>query len=227
MEAGINEEIFFNDGGDVLVVGYVLRENNECNGDISHRNSRYIRAAELAEGAECLKEGEIGHCKEGLDSHAARNECAEAAEVDNFKSVVVCSYTDNCKDCRNRIAGDDTDDERDKLNHLLAEDGAEHGHKESDKSAGNGDIDACRRLAAHCVGALLQVADSVAGERKSYNCDCGSDNGGRHEPVYPVDAGDFNRYCEDDIDETRKNSAEDQAEIAECDGCCARESGCH
>ena len=60
METGLNKEVSFNYGRDVLVVSDVLCEDNECNGDISHCNSRYVRTAELAEGAESLRKVKSG-----------------------------------------------------------------------------------------------------------------------------------------------------------------------
>ena len=132
METGLNKEVSFNYGRDVLVVSDVLCKDNECNGDISHCNSRYVRTAELAEGAESLEEGEVGYRNKGFDSHSVSNECSEAAEVDNFESVVSGLDADDGEDSRDSVAGEDADDERDELDHLLAEDGAEHCHEESD-----------------------------------------------------------------------------------------------
>ena len=209
------------------MVSDVLCEDNECNGDISHCNSRYVRTAKLAEGAESLEEGEVGYRNKGFDSHSVSNECSEAAKVDNFESVVSGLDADDGEDSRDSVAGDDTDDERDELDHLLAEDGAEHGHEESDETADDSDIDACGRLAVDCIGAFLEVADSVSCERKSDYSDGGSDNGGGHELIDPADTGNLDSYCYNNIDETREHSAENQSEIAERNGGRACESGCH
>ena len=227
METGLNKEVSFNYGRDVLVVSDVLCEDNECNRDISHCNSRYVRTAELAEGAESLEEGEVGYRNKGFDSHSVSNECSEAAEVDNFESVVSGLDADDGEDSRDSVAGEDADDERDELDHLLAEDGAEHCHEESDETADDSDIDACGRLAVDCIGAFLEVADSVACERKSDYSNGGSDNGGGHELIDPADTGNLDRYCYNNIDETREHSAENQSEIAERNGGRACESGCH
>ena len=134
---------------------------------------------------------------------------------------------DDGEDSRDSVAGEDADDERDELDHLLAEDGAEHCHEESDETADDSDIDACGRLAVDCIGAFLEIADSVSCERKSDYSDGGSDNGGGHELIDPADTGNLDSYCYNNIDETREHSAENQSEIAERNGGRACESGCH
>ena len=146
---------------------------------------------------------------------------------DKTKEIVSGLDSDDGEDSRDSVAGEDADDERDELNHLLAEDGAEHCHEESDETADDSDIDACGRLAVDCIGAFLEVAYSVACERKSDYSDGGSDNGGGHELIDPADTGNLDSYCYNNIDETREHSAENQSEIAERNGGSACESGCH
>ena len=184
MEAGLNEEIFLNDGGDILVVCDVLCEDNECDRHISHCNGSYVGAAELAEAAECLKEGEVGHREEGVEAYAILNKCTETAEVDYSESVVAGLDADSGEHRCNRIAGEDADDEGDELCHLLAEYGADHGDKESYEAAYDCYIHACGGCAVNHVGALLEVADSIACEYRNG----GADNRCGHELVYPVNA---------------------------------------
>ena len=188
MEAGLNEEIFLNDGGDILVVCDVLCEDNECDRHISHCNGSYVGTAELAEAAECLKEGEVGHREEGVEAYAILNKCTETAEVDYSESVVAGLDADSGEHRCNRIAGEDADDEGDELCHLLAEYGADHGDKESYEAAYDSYIHACGRCAVNHVGALLEVADSIACERKTDYRNGGADNRCGHELVYPVNA---------------------------------------
>ena len=107
----------------------------------------------------------------------------ENGEVDNLKRGVAGLDSDYGEDCCGKVAGADTDDERDKLSHLFAvyraDDDGEEGNKAAEKSnigvccgysrnlVNNGSVldnlsgDLCHNLAEG------KVADCIACKRKT------------------------------------------------------------
>ena len=142
--------------------------------------------------------------------------------VDDDQSVVSGVLADQGKDGSDKIACQDTDDEGDQLDHVLAVGGAEHGHRQRHQAADQRDIDGAPfHVATH------QVTDGVAREAQADDGDGGSDDDRGHQLVDPLDAAELDDQGDGDINEARDQGAEDQAGIADGDGGRAAEGGEH
>ena len=138
-----------------------------------------------------------------------------------MKSGIVCFYADNGKYGSGNIACENADDEGDKLHHFFAVYGAKNNGEKGDKSANECNIRACGRYLSHLINnstvfnnlfyrvchnlALCKVGNSIAGKRKTYDRNCGTDDNCRHKLVNPFYAGNLygngnyniNKACEE------------------------------
>ena len=225
------------------MVGYVFSEYYERDGDICNRDGSDIRAVKFAEALDSGEEGEVG---------IPFAECVlEQAEVDYLKCFVAGCDTDSGEDCGYCVSCEDTDDERDHFKHFLAVYRASDGYEQSYKSANKryvrraehyrirlGDYVAC------CVenfiavdqnvrndvferAAFGKVADCVTCQRKSDDCDGRSDDDCGHKFVEPLDACEFDYYCDDDVYQSCEDRAEDKSEISQLHGYAACECRAH
>ena len=245
-EAGIGKKVALDDRGDVLMVGDVLCEYYECNGNVCNRDSAEILGSELIEAAERGKEGELGNCKEGREADAILPKICEVAEIDELKRGVLGSNAYNGEDKGCGVACKDTENEGDELCHLLTVCRAKDNGKEGYKTAKNSDKRICKRnevcgfayndavlhnLLKYRFGdvTLLKIADSVACKRKTDDSDRRADNYGRHKLVDPIGADELNDKCDDHVNETCENRTCDKAEVSDrgaCRACkCRRHRG--
>ena len=72
-----------------------------------------------------------------------------------------------------------------------------------------------------------QVADGIAGKRKTDDCNGGSDDNGRHNLGNPLYARYLNNYGDNDINQSGKNRTENEAEIAKSHGNASGKGGGH
>ena len=200
------QQITLDDAGEILVVGDMLREYDEGDGDVGDGDGGYIAAGEAVEALEGLKEGEIWH----------PGHIGEETEVDDLKSGILGGVADNGEDGGDDVTGKDADDEGNHLKEFLAENGAEHGGGKSYEAADHADIGA--GAVRNCAGGTHEIAYCVAGEGESDDGDRGSDNDGGHELIDP--AGSDSLYDESDynVHKTGEESAENETEVADLSG---------
>ena len=217
METGLLKKLVSDDGGEVLVVCYVLGENNECDGNICNRDRCYVLAVYLAKALCRLEEGEVR-----VPLHVGK-----AREVDDDHSLVACRIADNGEHGSYEIACDNTDHERNELSHFLSVDRANgddcEGHKCADEAEPA--VEVHLEYSAVCLGDGDRVADSIACERETDDSDGRSDDNSGHELVNPTNACELNDNCYKHIYEPCECSADDYAREACLCGSCARE-GC-
>lgn len=211
VQTGIGDEVALDDGADVLMVGDVLGENDESNGDIEESDIRNSRAVEglIALG---VQEGEIV-IDEAFEAYGLE-ERLERAVIHYLEVIDVGGVTDDREKRRHDVTYRDTDDEGDEFHRLVALNGAEYDDEEGNKTAKESD-----EVIAHTRSARFDyVAHGVAGKGKTYQSDGGSDNDGRHEFVDPLGAREFDDYRYNDVNGRRKSRAEQNAEISERHG---------
>ena len=80
VEAGVFKQVGADDGGEILVIGYVFGEHDEGNGNVRYRDGCYVAAAEVFEALERFDQGEVGN--------GEYLETLEGIEVDDFKRIV-------------------------------------------------------------------------------------------------------------------------------------------
>lgn len=221
VETGLFKEVFFNDGGEVLVVCDVLCEYYECNGDVGDCDCCYVTAVDVLDALDTFDEGEVGDVEE---AHVS-----ECAEVDYLESCVVCCKTDNCEDRCCSITCEDTDDEGDEFRHLLAEYGADDDYQKCDKSAEKCDMGVSCGFACCSVEDLTfcEVAYCIACEGETDDGNCGADNACGHQLVDPLDTCYLNYDSDDYVDETCEYSTDDESEVSYLHGECTCECGHH
>lgn len=220
MKAGFFKQVALNDARKVLVVSNMLSKNNESNGNISNSNGSDVLAVNFSKSFERGKEGEVGNPLHIL----------EESEVDNLKRLISGSVTDEGEDSSNHISCKNTDNEGDKLNHLLAENGADHYGDHSNKSANQADpyVSVHYKSTGTCVVcACERVADGVSCKGKTDKGDGGSDNNGGHKFIDPANASEFNYEGDNNINESCKGSTDDDACVTGGNRCGACEGSEH
>ena len=218
-QAGVDQQVVADDGGDVLVVGDVLGKDDEGDRDVGDRDGTDVATVQLFQTVDGLEEDEILRDQlvvdKGFERHAVFPENAELGEVEHLECVDAGGVADGGEDRRDGVACEDAENEGDQANHLLAVGGAEHGHEESDKTAQDGD----ERGGESCAGGVRyaaghEVGNGVSGQRKADDGNCRPNDHNRHELLQPANTGEFNDQSDHDIDKTGKYRAEDQADIA-------------
>ena len=177
------------------MVRNVLSEYNERNGDVGNRDCRDIAGIQFLNALERFDEREV---RNPLNA-------GELGEVNDLQSSVACCKTDYGEQSRYDVACENTDDERDHLEHLLAVDGAEHRDCQCDEATDDADI------SGSSGGVAGQIADSVACEGESDDRDGRSDDDCRHDLIDPLDTDCFDDDCQDYIDKACEGCADDQA----------------
>ena len=231
VKTGILKKVMVNDGGEILVVCDMLRENNESNGDICNCDGCKIAPLKVTEALERINEGKFGDGEEGLDGNAVCNKVLEGSEVNDLHSVNACDIADYGEHKSYRIAGEDTNDEGDELGHLLTVGRAENNYNECNNRTDEREpeIGAHNERAVAVLGTVGEyVLNSRACERKTDERNGGTDNYRGHELVDPFNANklDHNRDCY--VNETCKDRADKDSEVAEahrgsaCEGCAHR-----
>ena len=126
-------------------------------------------------------------------------------EVDYLESIVAGYKTENGEQGRYKVTCEDSDDEGNHLQHRLTEEGAEHRDSQSDEAADDADI------SGSSGGVAGQIADGIACQRKSDDCDGRSDDNCRHELIDPFDTDCFDDDCKHGTEESEGASKEDRA----------------
>ncbi len=206
METGLFCEVGSDDGRQVLVVGDVLSKDNECHRDVGYSDGCDVPEIQFLDTFERLNKCEVGN----------PFDVCEFGEVDYLESIVAGYKAENGEQGRYKVTCEDSDDEGNHLQHLLAEEGAEHRDSQSDETADDADI------SGSSGGVAGQIADGIACQRKSDDCDGRSDDNCRHELIDPFDADCFDDDCQNHIDETREGRADDQTCVT---GLCGNGTG--
>ena len=220
VETGILQKILFNDGGQVLMVGQMLGKDHGGHGNIGHEEGEDVLAVDVLDTLDGLHEGEVGNRDDGLDAEVGE-EIDDGIEIDNQQGGDVGDLTDDGEDGGHGVACQNTDDEGDEADHLLAEGGAEHGDGQGDETADDGHVDGT------ACGGGLEVADGVTCQGQTDDGDGGADDGGGHELGDPLDAHQFNDQGDQHVDETGHGGADDETHITGLGGCGTREGGAH
>ncbi len=219
VQAGLNQQVGADDGGQVLVVSDMLSEHNKGNRHIGNGHGCDECAVDLAEALQSAYNGEL---RDGEDLHVA-----EHGEVNDLQSHIAGSQADDGEDGCHHIACQDAQDEGDQLSHLLAVDGEEDNGKQGDQAADQSHIGAAGGNAVHQDLAGGQIAYSVAGQGEADDGDGGSDDHRGHQLVDPVNAHSLDHQCDDHIDQCGKGSTYDQACVAGGSRGCAAEGSEH
>ena len=135
VKTGLLKKILLNDGGDVLVVSNMLCENDECNGNVSNSNGGEVGSVELGNTLESFNKGELGDGDEGVERYAVLEEVGDVSKVDNLEGIDVSDAADQCEESGNSIAGENTENEGDQTNHLLAVGCADRGDDQGNQTA--------------------------------------------------------------------------------------------
>ena len=186
----------------------VFRKYDESYGNICHSDRSEIRSKASAPfeiALECFKE-----CEVGIPLHVL-----EFGEIYYFKSLYACRISYNGEYSRNNITCNDSYYKRNKLHHLLSENGTDYDREERHKST----YKANKRVRIHyestvCVfRSTHSVSDCIARKRKTYYSNRRSYNNRRHYFVYPFCSGKLNNYGYYDIYESRKERSEYKPDI--------------
>ena len=140
VETGLLQKILLNDGGQVLVVGDMLGEDDQGHGGVGHGNGADVGAVNILEALDGLDEGELGERNDGLHTEVGE-QVDQGIEVDDLQRVHTGEGTDDGEDGGQSVTGQDTHDEGDQADHLLTEGGAEHGNGQGDQTAEDSDVD--------------------------------------------------------------------------------------
>ena len=201
VQAGILQQVLANDGGQVLVVSQVLREDHEGHGNIGHQNSGEVAHIQILYALHGLQEGKLRHSK---DLHIL-----EQGEVNNGNAA-------QGKDGGHNIARQDTDDEGDHLGHLLAVGGNDHHHQQGDHGAGKGspgggihdEVGRGAEVGLCAVGE--HIFDGSTGQRQADQSHGGSDDGCGHDLIDPVNTDQLDHDGDDHIHQASQGSTDDQ-----------------
>ena len=134
----------------------VFRKNNECNRNICNRYCSYVFCVNRRKAFFSLKE-----CEVGVPLHIVKER-----EVDNHKVVISRFNADYGENCRNSVACENTDDERNKFCHFFAVNRANHNsekcYKRADKTDPAFSAHDVNRVCRIKFGKFKHIADCVA-----------------------------------------------------------------
>ena len=217
-QTGVFEEVLFNDGRNVLVVGNVFCEYNKRNRNVRRRDGADVLTGQFAERPECFHKGERGNGEErGEGNLAVHEKVREVREINDLERVDACDGTDDGEQGGYCVTGADADDERDQAGGLPAERGGENGHEQSYNRAENAYERTCRGDTVHINFTGLCVTDRVSREGKTDDRNGRTDNNGGHELVDPVDADLLDDKGDDNVYKTCHDRTDNHAEVAESD----------
>ena len=217
VKTGIFKKVLTDDGGKILVVCDMFRKYDECNGNVGNGDGADIGSVDIGKSFESGDESEVGK-----PLHIF-----EEVKIDNAESVAFSGDADDGEDSGNDIAAEDTEHERYHFCHFLSVNGEEHNGEESNETADKCNVNGSGGNIVNGVAAFLEIADGVAGKRKSDDGNGRSDNYCGHEFCDPLDAAEFNYDGNDNVNETCEESAEKKSGIACCRGNRAGKSGAH
>ena len=206
VETGLLQKILLNDGGQVLVVGDMLGEDDQGHGGVGHGNGADVGAVNILEALDGLDEGELGERNDGLHTEVGE-QVDQGIEVDDLQRVHTGEGTDDGKDGGQSVTGQDTHDEGDQADHLLTEGGAEHGNGQGDQTAEDSDVDGA------AGGSGLQVADGVTGQGQTDDGNGGTNDHGGHQLFDPVHANELDDESDQHVDQTGDDSTDDQTQV--------------
>ena len=224
-------EVFTDDGTEVLVVCDVFREDNECYGDECQSD---FRNACTRQGRSCtvccedsivdvtvyqffdrFDQSKVRIVQEALYRHG-REVVHDRSPVDDLEVFHLASVAEDGEERSKRITRTDTDDERDKT----------HGFEfllrgaDDDRDERNETAEKCNQVvrSVDCGAACFHdVSHSATREGKSDQRDRRSDDNRRHEFGYPFRSDKVNHDSDHNVDETCQNTTDDNSEITECD----------
>ena len=205
--------------GQVLVVGDMLRKDHKRNRDVGHGDGGDIFAVDGRQTLGSLQEGEVGDPLHIL----------EEGEINDHQVFVAGLHTDQREAGGNRVAGDDTDDERNQTRHFLAENGADHDDEKGDQRADETDpaVGVHHKRGAVVFRKVQRIANRVARKRQTDDGNRGADDDRRHQLVDPCDACKFHDEGDHNVDKTGKDRTDDDACIARFRGHSAGKRGKH
>ena len=200
MQAGILGQVLVDDGGQVLVVGQMLGKDHESHRHVSHSHGGDVGGVDLLHTLQGGQEGELGY--------------GEQADILKDVEVDDRGNTGHGEDQGHHITGQNADDEGDQADHLLAVDGADHDHSQSDHGADErhpqvGSHDESTVAVLRTVGE--HVVDGGAGQGHTDQSHGGADNHGGHQLVDPLNANQLDDDGDDHIHQTGQDSAQDDA----------------
>lgn len=172
---------------------------------------------------DCFDESEVGIRKECLNFVACACCCVaerckvvdKGLPVDYLEIFDVEAVSENREEGSHDVACADADDERDKASHLeFLLSGANADGDERHKTA-----EECDKVVASvdgCAACRDDVTHCVACKRKSDDCDGRSDDDRGHEFRHPFAACKLDDYCQNHVNETCKDTTENDSAISEC-----------
>jgi len=225
VQTGILQQILTNDGRQVFMVSKMLGKHHEGHGNVCHGHGSNIIAVELLHALHGGKEGELGHRK---NLHVLKE-----SEVDHLQCIVAGNIADDGENGSYSIAGENTNDKGNEFDHLLAVGGNQNHHKQSNHGADQRHPDTgihnkVGRNAECCFRAVREnIVDGGTGQRKANECNGGTDDGGGHDLVDPLNAGKLNGHSNSHVHKACKSSTDNQTRIAQRHGHAAGESCQH
>ena len=210
------DKVLTDDGTEVLVVGDMFGEDDECNGQEGNGNFGNARSGQgrtFFNGADQSKAG-IG--QEGLDGHVGEV-IDEGLPVDDHKVFALSGHTDQGEDGRDEVARGNTEDKRDQFHHLESLlSGEDNNGEESDQTAEKTDqvisaVDSIGR-------SLNDISHSASGKRKTDDGNGRSDNDGRHQLGDPTGPNEFDDDGKHDVNAAGKERTDDDTEVSVSEG---------
>ena len=197
----------------------MLGKDHEGHGYISHSDSPYICAIQLAYPLERRYKGKFRKSQEGFERDTVRYQCLKGSKVDNQKGIISGGHADQRKRQRYRIPGHDANDKGNQPSPLAAENGADNNHKQSDQTAQQRNVGgSCGNIFYGHI-APKHIAYGIAGQAETNDSHGGSDDYGGHKLINPLHTCRLYGDGQDHIHQTGKSGAQDQPQIPQRHGC--------
>ena len=209
VEARIGDQVAFDDGAEVLMVGNVFGEDNEGDGREEDEDLQHVGEGTDGEAVAAGVRGAAEDAQEGEVRHFEQADALEGAEVDDLEHVAVERGADAGQDGGEHIRHADADDEGNHAHALAALDGDVDRGEEGDQADQDGD----EVIAAG--GGVVDVVDGAAAQGEPDQRDGGADDDRRQELVYPSGTGLLDDKRDDHIYKARENRAQEDAQTAE------------
>ena len=218
VKTGLFKKVGFDDGRKVLVVCNVLRKYYESNGNVSNDNGCKEGEVEFTRALKRGEEGEFGNCNECGKANTFSNESLEGSKINDLERGILGCDTDKGEYKTYCVAGKDTDDEGNELDHLLTVGRANDNDKKGYDSADEGYPNVCGHN--ECAVAVLRtvreyVFNSRAREGKTDEGNRGADNNGGHKSVDPLNTRKFYYDSYDYVNKCRSSRTDQKTEEAE------------
>ena len=187
------------------MVGNVFGKDDEGDRHVGNRHRAQIPGIQICQSLGGLQEGEVRHLDECVQRDAVRGQCPDRREVNDAQGRIAGGVADYREDGRGGVTSENPDDKRDQADLLAPVSTAQHGHKQCDQTAQDGNLGGFTRGAA-----ALQIPDGIAGQAQADDGNRRPDNHRRHQFVDPAGTDGLDRHGNHDIDETCADRTENQ-----------------